>query len=246
MPADGPTRVLTARPRRPGASRRASTEGWERGGSLGIAFRRTLVLGFVLLVRLPTTPPPLPVYRAGSGPCWRGPPRPAVGRDRATGPRGSLSASAPPCARPSVRGIAVAAGVVVVGAAVVDVIAAVRDRGRDRVLGLVAGVTGAALGVAVLAWPTVTTLVIAVVVALRLLVSGVVRLASLLRRTPSPPIVPRRRAASVSGPRGSAWSSPSPPRACRSPCTDPPGEPGPFYDAPDDLPVRPARSSGPR
>ncbi len=75
---------------------------------------------------------------------------------------------------PTVRGLAIAVGVGLVSTGVLEVIDALgRDRGRA--LQLLGGVSSVLFGVTALSWPTVTTLVLAIVSGARLVVAAVTR-----------------------------------------------------------------------
>lgn len=78
---------------------------------------------------------------------------------------------------PTVRGLAVWVGVALVGTGLVAIVAAVRGDGDHRSLDLLGGITSVLFGVAALAWPTITTLVLSLVVGVRLIAAGSLRLA---------------------------------------------------------------------
>lgn len=139
----------------------------------------------------------------------------------------------------TVREVGIAAGTVMIVTASVDLIAARTRHGAGRVVAVTSSLAGAALGVAAIAWPTLTTLVLAVVVALRLLIGGI----ALLVWAPAPgdearatPTVGARRAvASVAAMLVAVALAAVSVAVHRAQ----PAEPGAFYEPPATLPGPP-------
>ncbi len=73
---------------------------------------------------------------------------------------------------PTVRGLALLCGVALVATGTVELFAARRSSGHERVRWSIGAMTSIALGVAALTWPSATTLVLSIAVGLRLLVAA--------------------------------------------------------------------------
>ncbi len=80
--------------------------------------------------------------------------------------------------QPTVRGVAIVVGVALLVTGVLEMAATFRGANGQRLAIGLGGAISVALGVATLAWPTVTTLVLSLVVGVRLIVAGGVLLAA--------------------------------------------------------------------
>lgn len=140
--------------------------------------------------------------------------------------------------QPTVRGLAILCGLALVGTGVAEVWSALRPANDDRLLVALGGVTSVALGIAVLAWPSLTVLLLSVIVGVRLLV-GAAAWAAYLLSGRDRPAAPRRSWVRWAATIGAlvvglvaAFVSVSVHRAQ-------PSEPGPFYATPNPLPGGP-------
>ena len=121
-----------------------------------------LILGTTFLLRSVTSRRPMPDRFAAA--CWL-----AVGAVALVWPD------------PTVHGLALLCGLALVATGAVELFAAVAGVGADRVRWGIGASTSIALGVAALAWPSATTLVLSIVVGLRLLVAATASVAAGLR-----------------------------------------------------------------
>lgn len=80
---------------------------------------------------------------------------------------------------PTVRGLAIWIGVGLIVTGVIEIIAAARGRRTGRWTEVFGGVSSVFFGVAAVAWPTITTLVLSIVVGARLIVAAGMRLGDL-------------------------------------------------------------------
>jgi uncharacterized membrane protein HdeD (DUF308 family) len=77
---------------------------------------------------------------------------------------------------PTVHDLALVVGIALAFTGAIELVASLVAESDRRVSGIVSGVTSVLLGVAVVSWPTATTLVLAIVVGARLVVAGVLLL----------------------------------------------------------------------
>lgn len=140
---------------------------------------------------------------------------------------------------PTVRGLVLLCGAALVVTGAVELVAAFGSHGDERVRWGIGAITSIALGVAALAWPSATTLVLSIVVGLRLLVAATASVADAVRD--DGPDVQRRRGSFLrtsASALGLALALGAAGVAVFVHRAQPDGPPA-FYDAPDTLPGPP-------
>ena len=143
---------------------------------------------------------------------------------------------------PSVRRLAILVGVALVVTGALEVAGAARGVGNERLLLAIGGLTSIGFGIAAVAWPTVTTLVLSVVVGARLIIAAAGLVAATVGGGRSANAEPRRRwrawtrtGVAIAGLLAAGAAAVVSVAVNRAQ----PDEPGAFYDAPDELPGGP-------
>lgn len=134
--------------------------------------------------------------------------------------------------QPTVRGLAIVVGVALLATGIVEIVGALAGSNGQRLAIGLGGATSLTLGVATLAWPTATTLLLSLVVGVRLVVAGGVLLAARFggrRRTPDEPTSRWRLAFSLGGLALACVAAVVSVAVQRAQ----PDAPGSFYDTPD-------------